>query len=501
VKGLWLLALLFLAGAADAALEAPRTDSLESKLLGEKRDIEVYVPQEASSDPKARFETLYVLDGDWNAKLVAGTVDFMRQVGFLPPLIVVSIKHHIDASGRNTRDRDLTPTRIESEPDTGGAPQFLQFLTQELVPYVEAHYPCNGVKSIHGHSYGGLFLFYVLMNDPGAFDGYLILDPSLWWDHHGYDALIKSRLPALPVRGKAIFMAGRAGAAAQSMGLSSVEPMFRELAPPKLHWSSLQYHQETHDSLKLKGTYDGLKFLFGGYTQEPMDFAPSGGTIIKGKPLPVYMHNLSDRFDLRYTTDGSTPNEDSAKFTDHIVIDDAAARIRLLSVRGDFDRELPLNFKNGAALQPAGASLKADSNWQFRAYAASAWPKLARAHPFDSQSAPDIRHLKPLDRDDFAASAERRLAVATDDYYLFYLHVSADARVVVAGRPLAIVGEKNPHEQSLVMPLKRGSYPVRFEYLHPDKSAHVFFKVFRLRADGSEWWKEEPVLDLTADGF
>lgn len=496
--GIRLLGLLLLCFEAQAALLPPRAESVDSALLHERRDIEVYLPEEAAADPTARFETLYVLDGDWNAKVVTDTVNFMRQVGFLPPLIVVSVKNHLDAAGRNTRDRDLTPTQTANDAGSGGAHEFLRFLKQELVPYVDAHFPTNGLKSIHGHSYGGLFLLYVLTEDPGAFDGYIILDPSLWWDHHALDKSIEARLPSLPVRGKAIYMAGREGAAAQSMGFSALEPWFRELAPAQLHWNARLYRQETHDSLKLKGTYDGLKFIFNGYTQDAMDFMPSSGTLIRGKPLPLYLRNAADRFDIRYSTDGSTPDENSKHFTDHILIDDATTRIRLLSARGEFDRDLPHHLVNGAALPPASTKPVTEKQWRFVAYRAAAWPKLQRAQPFNSQSAAGIGRLKPLAGEDFAAAAQRRLGVEEAGYYVFHLRLSVEARLLIAGRELARVDKGDPHEQSIVVPLKRGSYPVRFEYRHPDNRARVAFEVYRLSDDDSAWWREQPVLDLAA---
>ncbi|HET7924001.1 MAG TPA: hypothetical protein VFL30_03835, partial [Rhodanobacteraceae bacterium] len=83
--------------AAAAPLLPPRSDGLYSNVLQQQRAIEIYLPEESADDRSARYETLYVLDGDWNAKIVVDTVDFMRRVGFLPPIIVVSVPNHIDA--------------------------------------------------------------------------------------------------------------------------------------------------------------------------------------------------------------------------------------------------------------------------------------------------------------------------------------------------------------------------------------------------------------------
>ena len=217
---IWLCCLSPSPAFADPAFLDPKPDVLDSTLLKQKRQIDIYVPSESAKDPQARYETLYVLDGDWNTHLVVQIVEFMRQVGAVPPLIVVSVPNFFDEHGVNSRDHDLTPTVSPGQARSGGAADFLSFLKTELVPYVDGHYPTNGVRLIHGHSYGGLFLIYALLHEPALFDGYVVLDPALRWDHHTLDAALVQQLPALPAKGKAIYIAGREGARFEEMGIA-----------------------------------------------------------------------------------------------------------------------------------------------------------------------------------------------------------------------------------------------------------------------------------------
>jgi len=79
------------------------------------------------------YEALYVLDGDWNTKIVVDIVSFMRQVLFMPPVIVVGVPNVIDEHG-NTRDHDFTPTVVVADrPHSGGAADFLSFLNRVIV--------------------------------------------------------------------------------------------------------------------------------------------------------------------------------------------------------------------------------------------------------------------------------------------------------------------------------------------------------------------------------
>lgn len=477
----------------------PRSDSLYSKVLQQQRKIDVYLPQESVADSAARFETLYVLDGDWNAKIVVDIVTFMRQLGFLPPLIVVSVPNHFDEDGTNSRDHDLTPTSSPDQARSGGAAQFLAFLKTELLPYVDAHYPTSGVHSIHGHSYGGLFLFYVLMNDPSLFDGYVVLDPAMGWDKHMFNAIIEAKLPSVPGKGKAFYVAARTGQAYEHMGMAAIEPIFGRRAPADLHWKVVAYPDETHDSLKLKGTYDALRFVFEGYAQGDIAFVPTGGTLLKGKPFLLHVRDANDRIDLRYTTDGSQPNATSPRLDGAMRIDDAAkARIRLISNRGVFDRDVPHQLVNGSALAPTSHTTPVDDLWHLTMYGLDAWPDLRRAKPIHTIAVARVRDLPPPDRDAFAATVERALVVDADGYYVFNIVSSDGGRLFVGGKSIAEVdGAQGRRDQTIVEPLRRGKYELRLESRRPSKDTQIDIEVYRDEADG-EWWKHR-ILRLSED--
>lgn len=490
-----LFAMLAAAPAAADPLLSPRADSIPSNVLHQQRAIEVYLPEESTRDPAARFETLYVLDGDWNAKIVVDTVTFMRQIGFLPPVIVVSVPNHFDADGTNSRDHDLTPTSSPDQSRSGGAADFLAFLKTELIPYVETRYPANGIRSIHGHSYGGLFLFYVLMNDPSLFGGYIALDPAMGWDHHMFDAIVEAKLPTIRGKGLAFYVATRAGQPYEHMGMAALKPIFERRAPADLHWSVVQYPGETHDSLKLKATYDALKFVFEGYTQDDIGFVPSGGTLIKGKPLSLHMQNVDERLDIRYTTDGSEPNASSSRFGEVVPIDDAAkTRIKLLSNRGVFDRDLPHHLVDGIALRPSTRSnANNDTRWHFELHALEAWPNVRRARPLATAAVERTSDLPPPPRDAFATSVTRNLVVDEDGYYVFYVESSDKARLMVSGKRIADVdGTAGRRVQAIVEPLQRGTYALRLEARHPEKNTQIELQVFRDSGD-AEWWKHRVV--------
>ncbi len=66
---------------------------------------------------------------------------------------------------------------------TGGAFKFSQFIEKELFPFIDNNYRTNkNERAIYGHSYGGLFGTYLLLENPKLFNKYLLLSPSLWYN-------------------------------------------------------------------------------------------------------------------------------------------------------------------------------------------------------------------------------------------------------------------------------------------------------------------------------
>lgn len=154
--------------------------------------------------PPGPRQVLYVLD----ANLFFGTAVEMSRLmsqlyGELPPLLVVGVGYATDqpAIQAELRARDFTPTAdagfgaiarsLPGAPEPtlpegrrlGRAPEFLDFLTREVQPFVEDRFSVsdNG-STLFGSSLGGLFTLYALLERPEAFDAYIAASPAIWWD-------------------------------------------------------------------------------------------------------------------------------------------------------------------------------------------------------------------------------------------------------------------------------------------------------------------------------
>lgn len=184
-----MFALLCLATACrtQTVVEVPpphHTTVLESKVMGEARRINVYLPPalagKAAAD--ARYPVIYMPDGGVSEDFphIANTIDAAVREGRMAPVILVGIEN-------TQRRRDMTgPTTVASDreiaPVVGGSAAFRAFIADELIPWVEANYPANAQRGIIGESAAGLFIVETLFEAPGLFDTRIALDPSLWWN-------------------------------------------------------------------------------------------------------------------------------------------------------------------------------------------------------------------------------------------------------------------------------------------------------------------------------
>lgn len=154
--------------------------------------------------PPGPRQVLYVLD----ANLFFGTAVEMSRLmaqlyGELPPLLVVGIAYATTnpAVQAELRARDFTPSTdagfgamarsLPGAPEPtlpegqrlGRAPEFLDFLVDEVQPFIEMRFDVSDRGStLFGSSLGGLFTLYTLLHRPEAFDAYVAVSPAIWWD-------------------------------------------------------------------------------------------------------------------------------------------------------------------------------------------------------------------------------------------------------------------------------------------------------------------------------
>lgn len=212
------LALIVVAGSAQEQRPASRPPNVEipgthllkirSAIVGQDYDLMINLPRNYRDTTRA-FPVLYLLDAQWDFPLVNAVFGEQYYDGFIPEIVTVGIAW----GGKNPnydslRMRDLTPTTTKQAPQSGKAPRFLEFIKNELIPFVESRYrTVRDDRTLMGSSLGGLFTLYALFHETGLFSRYVLTSPSLQWDNEivsSYEKNYAAKNSQLPVR---LFMA------------------------------------------------------------------------------------------------------------------------------------------------------------------------------------------------------------------------------------------------------------------------------------------------------
>ncbi len=156
------------------------TRVIKSSVLNENRTLNIYLP--FNYNMEKTYPVIYLLDGASNEDFlhIVGLVQFFNMQVKMPDFIIVGIAN-VDRKRDFTFHTDIKSLKNEF-PTTGGSEKFINFIENELQPYIDSTYKTNDTKYIIGQSLGGLLASEILLKKPHLFTHYLIVSPSLWWD-------------------------------------------------------------------------------------------------------------------------------------------------------------------------------------------------------------------------------------------------------------------------------------------------------------------------------
>ncbi|WP_369993330.1 alpha/beta hydrolase-fold protein [Winogradskyella sp.] len=250
--------------------------TINSKILKEDRTYSIGLPPSYDS-AKHGYPILLILDGHYHLHHVMTTMEVMSKEGQIPEMIVVAV------NTKEHRTRDLSPTKSligydgkdnsQWQETSGGGHQFLEFLEQEILPEVKKKYRTKDYAIFVGHSLGGLLAAEAYL-DNSAFNSYIAMDPSFWWDNRYVvnkidTALTKKR------KNRRFYFSG-AGSYEKTNGMIANMRINHELFIATLKNSNVShknvkfdvFEDENHNSVPLISLYHGLLFIFQDYVLE-----------------------------------------------------------------------------------------------------------------------------------------------------------------------------------------------------------------------------------------
>ena len=443
--------------------------ALQSEILKEERIIQVLLPEGYKPGSQEKYDVLYLLDGDSNLQTISAIQQFIQNHSGMPPVIMVAVFN-------TDRNRDLSPTHIAGMASSGGADKFLAFLKKELVPYINKSYPVSDNAILYGHSFGGLFAMYALLEEPLLFKYYLAVDPSFFWDGNYLNKLAVDKLSASS--GKSLFIAGRDEGGIKQMGISAMDAVLKEKAPKDLNWKIASYPEEDHGSIRLKSVYDGLRFFYDGFGNQGVQFHPMNGIVLKDKPYKIYYFGPPQ--EVRYTSDGSEPTSAAPIMGAEATLTNGAKfSAKSLGRKDRYNKATVGEFKLGTTLAASARPANAKPGGYRYSYYEGEWDEL-----------PDFRKLKPVhsgfaDKDfsvnklprqtNFACLIEGYIEIQRDGYYIFVLDSDDGSKLFLGDTQLiaydGLHGDGKP--KTYMLPLEKGFYPIRMEYFQRGGGANL----------------------------
>lgn len=232
---------------------------ITSRVLGEARRVNVYLPEPYLQQPALRLPVLFMPDGGLAEDFphVAGLLQVGVANGTVRPFILVGLEN-------TQRRRDLTPPSDDPRdraiaPQIGGAATLRRFLREELLPLVQVRYRCTSERAIIGESLAGLFVLDTLLAEPDLFGTGIAIDPSLWWHREQLVKDLDSRAEALC--GHRLFVASADKDGNTAPILHFVEGL-RRLRPTGLDWHYEPMPNEGHATIYHPAALLAMRRLF-----------------------------------------------------------------------------------------------------------------------------------------------------------------------------------------------------------------------------------------------
>ena len=180
-----------------------RIEGFESKTLGSKRNLNVYLPPSYKTETSRKFPVIYMHDGqnvfdgmtsyipnqEWRADEAA---ESLINAGIIEPVIIVAVDN-----GGGERNNELLPMKIKmGNSEFGGkGDRYETMLISEIMPLINQRFRTKigpEFTGLIGSSLGGYATSYIGLRHPEIFGRLGVCSPSVWVDNKSLLALVKA---------------------------------------------------------------------------------------------------------------------------------------------------------------------------------------------------------------------------------------------------------------------------------------------------------------------
>ena len=145
---------------------------INSSNLNSVRKLKIKLPKNYDPSSEVMYPLIIVFDGDYLFEPIAGQVDFQTYFDDMPGSIVVGVVQGSD------RRYDGYCDEVTGLPKESGL-RFHNFVSQELIPFLEEQYNLSKFKIAVGHDLMGNFINSFLFKEDPLFNAYVCISPDL----------------------------------------------------------------------------------------------------------------------------------------------------------------------------------------------------------------------------------------------------------------------------------------------------------------------------------
>ncbi len=263
-----------------------KLDTITSARLKEDRVISISLPYSYGKEKNKKYPLLLLLDGNYLFEPFSGALKYGNYWDDLPEVITVAI----DQGKPFDRELESDVDDQNGLPIEKGA-QFFDFITMELMPYLEKKYTIAPFKIIAGHDVTAGFLNLFLYKDNPLFDAYISMSPEFPKD-------METRIPKrLNLINKPLFYyQSTADGDLKKMQdlIKTLDTNIKTVNNPNLNYQFDDFKNASHYSLVLHSIPNALYHIFGVY--QPISNTEYQEKIVK---LPSdYVGFLTKKYDI-----------------------------------------------------------------------------------------------------------------------------------------------------------------------------------------------------------
>lgn len=264
---------------AHAAIVVGTTHPLASRILGDTREVNVRLPAGYAAT-KGPYPVVYLLDGgvEQDFQHIAGLAQLGDLSQTFGPFILVGVQ-------TKSRRAELTPPTTDPRyrmafPEAGGADRFRRFLAEEVFPFIASRYAVGPRRAVLGESLAGLFVVDTLLREPGLFQDYIAVSPSLWWDDRRGLRDLAPSLDPRALDGRRLFLAMANEGGTMQSGADMLRHALAVRPIPGFEWRYADRSAiDTHATVLHGAALEALRRFYG---VPPIDYGPTPWFMTEG---------------------------------------------------------------------------------------------------------------------------------------------------------------------------------------------------------------------------